>query len=249
VEQEISILSGLEHKNITKIIDYGSDGFVVKASGKRIENLVYIALEYIDGGILFDLVQSQGKMGEDTGRYFMYQMTEVLQYLNTKRVAHRDLKLENILVDSDLTLKVADFGFATYKSISKLQSYRGTKTYMAPEIKESKTYDGRQIDIFSVGVILFIIVMGIFPFNEAKSDDYYYKLLLSGKTEKYWKRTGGDQISPEFKDLFERMVNHDPSKRPTIKELIAHPWMKIAKDGKIPDTSKHGKEIKQQINE
>jgi len=72
VEQEISILSGLEHKNITKIIDYGSDGVVVKASGKRIENLVFIALEYIDGGILFDLVQSQGKMGEETGRYFMY---------------------------------------------------------------------------------------------------------------------------------------------------------------------------------
>lgn len=72
VEQEISILSGLEHKNITKIIDYGSDGVVVKASGKKIDNLVYLALEYIDGGILFDLVQSQGKMGEDAGRYFMY---------------------------------------------------------------------------------------------------------------------------------------------------------------------------------
>jgi len=90
----------------------------------------------------------------------------VLQYLNSKRVAHRDLKLENILVDNDLNLKVADFGFATYKNISKLQSYRGTKTYMAPEIKDSKTYDGRQVDIFSVGVILFIIVMGIFPFQE-----------------------------------------------------------------------------------
>lgn len=90
----------------------------------------------------------------------------MLQYLNSKRVAHRDLKLENILVDNDLNLKVADFGFATYKNISKLQSYRGTKTYMAPEIKDSKTYDGRQVDIFSVGVILFIIVMGIFPFQE-----------------------------------------------------------------------------------
>jgi len=92
-------------------------------------------------------------------------------------VAHRDLKLENILIDNDLNLKVADFGFATYKHFSKLKSYRGTKTYMAPEIKEGKTYDGRQIDIFSVGVILFIIVLGIFPFQEAKPDDYYYKYL------------------------------------------------------------------------
>jgi len=78
VEQEISILHGLEHKNITKIIDYGSEGVVVKASGKRIENLVYIMLEYIDGGILFDAVQTCGKMGEDAGRYFMYQLTDVL---------------------------------------------------------------------------------------------------------------------------------------------------------------------------
>jgi len=82
-------------------------------------------------------------MGEDAGRYFMDQLTDVLQYLNSKKVAHRDLKLENILIDSDLTLKVADFGFATYKNISKLKSYRGTKTYMAPEIKEGRTYDGR----------------------------------------------------------------------------------------------------------
>ena len=73
-------------------------------------------------------------------------------------MVHRDLKLENILVDENMNLKVADFGFATFKHVNKLQSYRGTMTYMAPEIKEGKTYDGRQIDIFSTGVILFIIV-------------------------------------------------------------------------------------------
>jgi len=82
-------------------------------------------------------------MGEEAGLYFMKQLTEVLSYLNSKRVSHRDLKLENILIDGNLTLKVADFGFATYKNIGKLKSYRGTKTYMAPEIKEGKTYDGR----------------------------------------------------------------------------------------------------------
>jgi len=155
-------------------------------------------------------------MGEETGRYFLHQLVDCLTYLNKKNVVHRDLKLENILVDGDMTLKVADFGFATYKHISKLKSYRGTKTYMAPEIKEGKTYDGRQIDIFSVGVILFIIVMGIFPFQEAVKDDYYYKLLLSGKKEKYWKKTGGDSLSSEFKYLIESMVNYDPVKRPTI---------------------------------
>lgn len=96
---------------------------------------------------------------------------------------------------------------------------------MAPEIKEGKTYDGRSIDIFSTGVILWIIVQGIFPFQEAKKDDYYYKLLVAGDYNTYWKKTGSEDCSDEFKDLMLKMLNYDPSKRPTISELKAHPWM------------------------
>jgi len=69
-------------------------------------------------------------------------------------------------------------------------------------------------------------------------------LLLSGKKDKYWKKTGGDELTPEFKDLIEKMVHYDPTKRPNIKELLNHPWMRIPKDGKIPDGSKCGKELK-----
>merc|ERR1719287_422058 len=121
-----------------------------------------------------------GQMGEDAGRFFLHQMLDSLEYMHNKRVVHRDLKLENILVDDQMNLKVADFGFATYKKINRLKSYRGTMTYMAPEIKEGKQYDGREIDIFSTGVILFIIVQGIFPFKEAKKDEYFYNLILTG---------------------------------------------------------------------
>jgi len=164
-------------------------------------------------------------MGEDGGRFFMEQIKDVISYMQDKKAVHRDLKLENILVDNGLTLKVADFGFATYKKISKLTSYRGTKTYMAPEIKEGKTYDGRLTDIFSAGVILFIIVLGIFPFSEAKKDEYYYKLIYEGKLEKYWKKTGGENLSEEFKDLVLKMLAYNPAKRPTIAEIKKHPWM------------------------
>jgi len=79
--------------------------------------------------------------------------------------------------------------------------------------------------MFSLGVILFIVVQCLFPFAEAREDDYYYKLLLTGDLEKYWQKTNGANLSPEFKDLVLRMVSHDPSKRPTIEEVIQHPWM------------------------
>jgi serine/threonine protein kinase len=118
-------------------------------------------------------------------------MVDVLSYMQGKNVVHRDLKLENILVDEQLNLKVADFGFATYKKINALDSYRGTMTYMAPEIKEGKTYDGKKSDIFSTGVILFIIVLGIFPFKEAKKDEFFYSLIIEKKLETYWKKVGG----------------------------------------------------------
>jgi len=124
-----------------------------------------------------------------------------------------------------MNLKVADFGFATYKKIDRLKSYRGTMTYMAPEIKEGKQYDGRHIDVFSTGVILFIIVQGIFPFKEAKKDEYFYNLILSGKLEHYWKKVGGQNLSPEFKDLILSMFSYDSSKRPTVEQLRNHPWM------------------------
>jgi serine/threonine protein kinase len=137
-------------------------------------------LEYVPGGGFFDLIEQTGGLGEQGGRYFMDQLTDILAYLSSKKVAHRDLKLDNIMLDENLNLKVADFGFATYRKIGALNTYRGTKTYMAPEIKEFKVYDGRKADMFSAGVILFIIVQGIFPFNEAVKEDYYWKLMASG---------------------------------------------------------------------
>merc|ERR1711937_219592 len=106
-------------------------------------------------------------------------------------------------------LKVADFGFATFRKVHSLKSYRGTMTYMAPEIKEGKVYDGMQIDMFSTAVILFIIVQGIFPFKEAKKDEYFYSLILQEKLETYWKKVGGQNLSNEFKDLILRMFSYD----------------------------------------
>jgi len=118
--------------------EYGDAGQVVKPSGRVIDSLVFIIMEFVQGGLLFDLCQNMGAMGEDAGRFFLHQMIDSVEYMHARNVAHRDLKIENILIDDDLDLKIADFGFAVYKNVNNLNSYRGTMTYMAPEIKEGK---------------------------------------------------------------------------------------------------------------
>ena len=92
-------------------------------------------MEYVGGGLLFNLCQNLGGMGEDVGRFFFRQLVRVMDYMNQKNVVHRDIKIENILFDEQMNIKLADFGFATYKSIENLKTYRGTMSYMAPEIK------------------------------------------------------------------------------------------------------------------
>jgi len=145
--------------------------------------------------------------------------------MHRKRVVHRDLKLENILVDENLNLKIGDFGFACYKNIDALKSYRGTMTYMAPEIKEGKTYVGTKVDVFSLAVILFIIVQGIFPFKEARKEEYFYGLLLNGRYDTYWSKVNGHTLSDNFKDLVLKLFSYDNADRLSIEEIRAHPWM------------------------
>lgn len=94
------------------MLDYGSEGTVKKKSGRVIEDLVYILMEHISGGLLYDLCNQLGAMGEDSGRFFMHQIVDVLSYMHKRNVVHRDLKLENILLDEQLSIKVADFGFS-----------------------------------------------------------------------------------------------------------------------------------------
>jgi len=96
---------------------------------------------------------------------------------------------------------------------------------MAPEIKEGRVYDGKGADLFSTGVVLFILVRGIFPFKEARKEEYFYNLLCQGKYAEYWNKVESAYLSEEFKDLVQCMLSCDPSKRLSIEEIRAHPWM------------------------
>lgn len=189
-------------------------------------------LEYVTGGDFYDTVQDLEGMGEKSGRYFMNQLVDMMSYLKKKNVAHRDLKLENILIDENLQLKVSDFGFSTYKNVETLDTYLGTKTYMAPEIIELKEYDGFKADVFSLGVILFIMIQGTFPFSQAKADEYYFKYLVKGQTEKYFNKVGATNLSDNLKDLLIKMFSYNPANRPSIEEIKEHPWMQEKFDTK-----------------
>lgn len=155
-------------------------------------------------------------MGEDAGRDFLNQTLDVLEYMHRKGCCHRDIKLENILVDNELTLKLTDFGFSTYKKIDSLSSYHGTKTYMAPEIKKGMTYSGKSIDIFSMGVVLFILIKGTFPFGEAIQDDIYFSKILEGDFDGYFSKVKAEELSDELKDLLIQIFKNEGDQRPTI---------------------------------
>ena len=124
LQSEIDIMHGLrKNDGVVKLKSYGTKGTVVKRNGDRVSNLVYIMMDYVEGGLLFDFCQKMGSVGEDAGRDFMTQMLDIIEYMHEKGAVHRDIKIENILLDNDLNLKLTDFGFSTYKSIESLSTY------------------------------------------------------------------------------------------------------------------------------
>jgi len=223
---EVEILSALDHPNINGIIDSDTQGKLASSNCEAGHEKVFVALEYIPACLsFFDLVQSVGPMGEDGARFFMDQIVSAMKYCHDKYVIHRDIKLENIIVDRNLNIQLIDFGFATYKNIAHLNDYKGTQSYMAPEIRERKTYDGRKIDIFSIGVILNILMTGNFAFSKAESNDFFYNKLIEQRYTEYWIATKGFNLSADFKDLIQKMLHYDPKERISMKDLLKHPFM------------------------
>jgi serine/threonine protein kinase len=224
IEREIDVLKSMNHKNITKLLDYG---YVDLTTGGKSVEVYHIALEVAKGGELFDFISVTGHFTEDESRYFFHHLVAGMEYLHNQGISHRDLKPENILLDKHFNLVIADFGYASEKSNNV--TVVGTKDYMAPEILAEEPYNGKVADIFGMGLILFMMRAQSRAFLEASRSDSYYKSMTQNKPYKFWKAHEDMKecqgfFSEEFIDLVSSLMAFDPKQRPTISEIKAHPW-------------------------
>ena len=247
--QEVDIMQKLNHPNVLEQIEVGR-GMYKKPKGEK--EVSYVVLSIAQQGELFDFIASSGPFSEPVARYYLKQALAGLDYCHTNGVAHRDLKPENLLLDDNFTLKLADFGFAGpmegRDGSGWLHTRLGTKNYMAPEIHEGSKYDGKQVDLFALGIILFIMVAQAPPFNTAeKNKDPFYGAIYKSKAAAFWrahtknKPGGANYFSEEFKELVTSMVQYKPGDRPSLDEILNHAWMQQS----IPSAEEIRKEFDQ----
>ena len=239
IEREVDVLKKIDHMHITKLIEAGYS--TLESKGKKNEVYV-IALEVASGGELFDFISMTGAFSENVARYFFHQFVDALEYLHKSGISHRDLKTENILLDKNFNLKVADFGYASVQGSNQTQV--GTPDYMAPEVLQGSKYSGQIADIFGAGLILFMMHTQSKAFLKAETSDPYYKNLAGNRPDKFWRehiKSKGDEsyFTEEFKDLVNGLFSYNPCHRLTISEIKSHPWF----NGPMPTVD----EIKQEF--
>lgn len=181
-------------------------------------------LEYVDGGDLFDYMIKHGSLPEPVAMEIFVQILKGVEYCHHFNICHRDLKLENILLDQNSRVKIADFGFAALQPPGwKLARSCGTPHYAAPEVVAGGEYNGPPADIWSCGVILFALLNGHVPFD----DDDPMMILEKVKIGKYIMPMS---MSPEAQDLVHRILNVNPEERITMKEIWKHPLVTLYLD-------------------
>ncbi|KAM8967267.1 serine/threonine-protein kinase DCLK3 [Pelodytes ibericus] len=215
IENEVQIIKSLSHPNIVRLLDdYETD------------TEIYLILEYVKGGDLFDAITESIKFTEQDAALMMSDLCDALAYLHNKNIVHRDVKPENLLVqhnpDGTTTLKLADFGLAVYVT-EPIFTVCGTPTYVAPEILSEKGY-GLEVDMWATGVILYILLCGFPPFRSLeRNQKQLFEIIQHGEYEfisPYW-----DTISDEAKDLISKLLVIHPLKRYSAKCVLQHAWI------------------------
>ncbi|CAF2152813.1 hypothetical protein BRARA_A02503 [Brassica rapa] len=187
---------------------------------------IAIVMEYAAGGELFERICSAGRFSEDEARYFFQQLISGVSYCHAMQICHRDLKLENTLLDGSPAprLKICDFGYSKSSLLhSRPKSTVGTPAYIAPEVLSRREYDGKMADVWSCGVTLYVMLVGAYPFEDPEDPKNFRKTMQRILAVQY-KIPDYVHISQDCKHILSRIFVANPLKRITIAEIKKHPW-------------------------
>ncbi|GAB2227248.1 hypothetical protein Droror1_Dr00009061 [Drosera rotundifolia] len=234
VRREIKILRLFMHPHIIRLYE------VIETPSD-----IYVVMEYVKSGELFDYIVEKGRLQEDEARNFFQQIISGVEYCHRNMVVHRDLKPENLLLDSNCNVKIADFGLSNIMRDGHfLKTSCGSPNYAAPEVISGKLYAGPEVDVWSCGVILYALLCGTLPFDDENIPNLFKKI----KDGIY---TLPSHLSPGARDLIPRMLVVDPMKRMTIQEIRQHRWFQDHLPRYLavppPDSMQQAKKIDEEI--
>ncbi|KAF6205252.1 hypothetical protein GE061_019420 [Apolygus lucorum] len=220
VYREVDIMKQLDHPHIIKLYQV-----------METKNMIYIVSEYASQGEIFDYIARHGRMTEGGARRKFWQILSAVEYCHNRRVVHRDLKAENLLMDCNMNIKIADFGFSNYYTPGEqLATWCGSPPYAAPEVFEGKKYTGPEIDIWSLGVVLYVLVCGALPFDGSTLHTLRDRVLSGRFRIPYF-------MSSDCEHLIRKMLVLEPSKRYSVEQIKRHRWMVEEAPRLLPSTS------------
>ncbi|KAK9496525.1 hypothetical protein O3M35_013186 [Rhynocoris fuscipes] len=200
----------LDHPNIVKLFQ------VIET-----EKTLYLVMEYASGGEVFDYLVLHGRMKEKEARAKFRQIVSAVQYCHQKKIIHRDLKAENLLLDSEMNIKIADFGFSNeFTPGNKLDTFCGSPPYAAPELFQGKKYDGPEVDVWSLGVILYTLVSGSLPFDGSTLRELRERVLRGKYRIPFY-------MSTDCENLLKKFLVLNPAKRASLETIMKDKWMNM----------------------
>ncbi|XP_048475709.1 serine/threonine-protein kinase MARK2-like isoform X5 [Rhincodon typus] len=200
----------LNHPNIVKLFE------VIET-----EKTLYLVMEYASGGEVFDYLVAHGRMKEKEARAKFRQIVSAVQYCHQKCIVHRDLKAENLLLDGDMHIKIADFGFSNEFTLgNKLDTFCGSPPYAAPELFQGKKYDGPEVDVWSLGVILYTLVSGSLPFDGQNLKELRERVLRGKYRIPFY-------MSTDCENLLKKFLVLNPAKRGSLEQIMKDRWMNV----------------------
>lgn len=203
-QNEIEILRSMDFKYIIEVFEWFED-----------EMFKFIVMEYLPNGSLQNLIRNTGGISECLAKKYIYQILLTIDYLHQRKIMHRDIKAENILLDATNDIRLIDFGMS--ENFSNLNNICGSPAYMAPEMICGNNYDERA-DLWSIGILIFYLLIGRFPFQDETYQKLFHKTI-------YAELICPETISLEAKDMLSKLLEKKPDNRITLHGALSHPWL------------------------